>query len=172
MAKPVSVYLAGAIAGCDDATAKGWRNTATAKLLEHGIVTLDPIARADYRNVPAWTPALVEEVVDGDMLDIRTSDIVLVRAVSPSWGTAMEIRYAHECGKPCIAFGVGLHGASVSPWILYHCRAHAKFDEALADVVRRAQAIASHGGRTVRLSSVPHPLDREPKIISMGRPRL
>ncbi len=133
-----TVYLAGGIAGCTDHEAKDWRATATAALTKAGYTVKDPMAR-DYRGIMnhQWTMDLVDECVGGDLRDIASSDVVLARAVSPSWGTAMEIVHARKLGKKIIAFGVGLHNAAVSPWILYHCHVCCEtFEQGLQQLIR------------------------------------
>ena len=58
-------------------------------------------------------------IVQGDLDDIDACDFVLVNASKPSWGTAMEVFYAHSRAKQVVAFGVSLN--SLSPWLSYHC---------------------------------------------------
>lgn len=57
--------------------------------------------------------------VGADLADIAASNMVLVNATRPSWGTAMEIVYARQAGCSVVAFTGA--GASVSPWLRYHC---------------------------------------------------
>jgi hypothetical protein len=67
-----------------------------------------------------------------DKADIEASDAVLVNAARPTWGTAMEVKHAHDHGKRVIAFGA----VNPSPWLLYHAtRVVATRDEALALIV-------------------------------------
>jgi nucleoside 2-deoxyribosyltransferase len=108
-----TVYLAGAIHGLNDFECNWWREFAT-RLLGGDFKVLNPMSR-DYRGVES---ANVQEIVDGDLLDIAASDIVLVNATAPSWGTAMEVRHAFTLGKPVVAFTMA---ESISPWIKYHC---------------------------------------------------
>lgn len=112
MTKP-TVYLCGPINGCTDEEAEGWRREATEKLSPIYDV-LDPMTR-DYRGIGAGNES---EIVLGDQADIDIADAVLVNALRPSWGTAMEVFYAYEEGKPVIAF-VGHQRPS--PWLKYHC---------------------------------------------------
>jgi nucleoside 2-deoxyribosyltransferase len=60
----------------------------------------------------------VAEIITGDKFDIRNSDVVIANCWQPSWGTAMEIHYAHEIGVPVIV--VLPADARVSPWLTYH----------------------------------------------------
>ena len=108
-----TIYLCGSINGLTDAEAKGWRDEVKAALLmDYGF--LDPM-RNDYRGNEAGHAA---SIVKQDLYDIDNSDIVLVNATRPSWGTAMEVYYAHSWGKEVIAFGVPVDRAS--PWLEYH----------------------------------------------------
>lgn len=105
------VYLAGPINGCDDVTARGWREEAKRLLTGHEV--LDPMVR-DYRGVEDHN---VKEIVEGDLADIASCDVVIVNALTASWGTAIEVRAAKaEMGKRVIAFPNG----RVSPWLRYH----------------------------------------------------
>jgi nucleoside 2-deoxyribosyltransferase len=93
-----------------DADCRDWRESAKSLL---DTTTLDPMRR-DYRGKEAEH---VNDIVHGDLDDIRRSQFVLVNAVRPSWGTAMEIVYAHQLGIPVVAW---TGDASVSPWLRYH----------------------------------------------------
>ena len=75
--------------------------------------TLDPMRR-DYRGKEDES---VNEIVQGDLDDIRASFFVLVNATRPSWGTAMEIVYAQQFSKYIVSF-VG--ESRVSPWLRFH----------------------------------------------------
>lgn len=103
-------YLCGGINGLSDGDCNDWRSTA--KQLLKG-ETLDPMRR-DYRGIEAGS---VNEIVRGDLRDIDECTGVLVNATRASWGTAMEIVYAHQRGLP-IAAWVG--DGRVSPWLTYH----------------------------------------------------
>lgn len=105
------VYLCGGIHGLSDGECQDWRAVAKDRLP----LTLDPMRR-DYRG---REDACVAEIVEQDLEDICNSNIVLVNAVRPSWGTAMELVYARNAGKQIVAFVTA--GAPVSPWLRYHC---------------------------------------------------
>lgn len=105
-----SVYLAGGINGLSDADATDWRERA--KRLLSGWDVLDPMAR-DYRGREDQN---VTAIVEGDKADIDACDAVIVWAVRPSWGTAMEVLYAWERGRRVVVVCPG----SVSPWLRYH----------------------------------------------------
>jgi len=107
-----TVYLCGAIFGQADTAAKGWRDEATALLVDRFVVR-DPMAR-DYRGRESEN---VTAIVEGDLADIAASDVLLVHAHSPSWGTAMEIKAAHDMGKTIYVFGAP---TPCSPWLSYH----------------------------------------------------
>jgi nucleoside 2-deoxyribosyltransferase len=106
------IYLAGGINGLSDEEVFGWRRYATA-ILDDLYVILDPSER-DFRGIEATN---VTEIVRGDLSEIGTADLLLVRAERPSWGTAMEVHYAHEHNIPVVVFGAG---ERPSPWLVYH----------------------------------------------------
>ena len=97
--------------GCTDEEMTGWRAQATKDLGRELI--LNP-TRRDYRatheQVGPWT------IVQNDLEDIAKSNIVLVNASRPSWGTAMEIVYAKILNKIVVAYCP----TEKSPWLKYH----------------------------------------------------
>lgn len=113
----LKVYLCGGIAGLTDEEAKGWRD-GLKKEMPH-ITFLDPMDR-DYRNVKI-DEALAEDIVYEDLDDIKNSDVILVNATKPSWGTAMEICYTYwkEMDK-IIVIKVGADEKQISPWLIFH----------------------------------------------------
>lgn len=74
---------------------------------------LDPM-RNDYRGKKLES---VQLIIDGDRADVEASDIVLVSAVKPSWGTAMELFYAASLGKTTV---VVCADDKPSPWLIGH----------------------------------------------------
>lgn len=107
-----TLYLCGAINGCTDSEAKDWRERVKSELGRHYTI-LDPMRR-DYRGVEDDS---VTAIVQGDITDIKASDVVLVAADRPSWGTAMELFFAFTQGK----YTVVVCGAErVSPWLRFH----------------------------------------------------
>lgn len=110
------VYLAGPIHGRTDIECKAWRNEAACILSVHDIECLDPM-RHDYRGIEEGA---AEELVAEDERMIDDSDVVLVNANEPSWGTAMEVFYAKNLGRDVIAF---TNDASISPWLRVHTTA-------------------------------------------------
>lgn len=119
----MTVYLAGPINGRTDAECRDWRGTATRLLSACNVAVLDPMAR-DYRGQEHtnW-----RDIVTGDLADIEASTVVLARVAEPSWGTAMELVYAHQMRKRVIGWGAG---EAPSPWLIYHCELHSRLDTA------------------------------------------
>lgn len=107
-----TLYLAGPINGCTDAEALDWRHRATAALAPSFTIR-SPMAR-DYRGDEYRQ---MNAIVDGDKADIDASDVMLVNAERPSWGTAMEVHYAHSRDKHVVAV---VPSGPVSPWLRYH----------------------------------------------------
>ena len=125
-----TTYLCGGINGLSDSDCRDWRETAKGSLTTR---ILDPMRR-DYRGIEDQN---VNEIVYGDLYDIRASEFVLVNAIRPSWGTAMEIVYAYELGIPVIAW-IG-DSARISPWLRFHCDAlHPSLGAAILDINERA----------------------------------
>lgn len=127
------VYLCGGINGLPDADCNAWRTRAKELLKGQ---TLDPMRR-DYRGREAEA---VSAIVRGDLDDIATCTRVLVNATRPSWGTAMEIVYAYQQGKPVYAF---TGPPPVSPWLAYHCQLFVHLEDAVAAIHKDAFALPS-----------------------------
>jgi len=107
----VKIYLAGPINACNDNQAHGWRDVVRADPIAGLCEIVDPMAR-DYRGIE---DANVEAIVAGDKADINACDVVLANCWQPSYGTAMEIIYAHERNKIVV-----IVSDSRSPWLLAH----------------------------------------------------
>lgn len=105
------VYLAGGINGLSDALARSWRDYVKTRLPN----TLDPMRR-DFRGREALH---VADIVNDDIADIVRCDLVLAMCEVPSWGTAMELRIAHNKARPVYAV-IGLNAPAISPWLAYH----------------------------------------------------
>lgn len=105
----MKIYLAGPIFGCTDFEAIAWRLWVKARLPEHEF--LDPMDR-DYRG---RQDEHFQQIVEDDLLDIRSADLVFVKADKPSWGTAMELWDASSYGVPILV--VCPH--PVNPWLRY-----------------------------------------------------
>lgn len=116
------IYLAGGINALTDEACMGWRKAVKTQLKDD---TLDPMRR-DYRGKEDECYA---EIVVKDKYDIDLSDILLINATRPSWGTAMEVLYGYERNK----INVSVVGNSIiSPWLRYHSAYLVKtFDEAV-----------------------------------------
>jgi nucleoside 2-deoxyribosyltransferase len=110
----LKVYLAGPINGCTDDECKAWRLDAR-RMLEPIHAVIDPM---DF-DCRGREGDMADDIVKHDLERLDEADIVLVNAERPSWGTAMELVYARQGGKPAIAF-VGLPRSSVSPWLRGH----------------------------------------------------
>ena len=110
----LKVYLAGPINGCTDEECKAWRLDAR-RMLEPIHAVIDPM---DF-DCRGREGDMAGEIVKHDLERLDEADLVLVNAERPSWGTAMELVYARQGGKPAIAF-VGLPRSSVSPWLRGH----------------------------------------------------
>lgn len=119
-----TIYLAGAINGQSDQTAIEWRERVKHELA--GLYAFkDPMDR-DYRGKEDEN---VEAIVEGDKEDIYASDIVLVHAHFPGWGTGMEVFYAFDRGRRVIT----ICPTRVSPWLRYHSeRVFVSLEEAIA----------------------------------------
>ena len=103
-------YLCGGIFGLNDQQAMEWRTKA--KELMPEVEWLDPMER-DFRGKEAGN---CRAIVTQDIADINKSDVVLVWAESPSWGTAMEVVYAYQKQKRIVTHCKG----PISPWLQYH----------------------------------------------------
>lgn len=119
------IYLCGGINGLSDADANDWRTEAKRRLPR----TLDPMRR-DYRGRESEN---INQIVSGDLWDIDKSNAVLAMCTRPSWGTAMEIFYAHSQELPVVAV---VPGGPVSPWLAYHSSVFTSLDEAIAEIKR------------------------------------
>ncbi len=100
------VYLAG------PPFADEYRRRASELLREAGWEPVDPMRR-DFRG---RTEGHEQEIVDGDLADIRSCDAVLADFGEPDEGTAMEAWYAHGRGVPVVVF---TGGRKAHPWTVY-----------------------------------------------------
>jgi nucleoside 2-deoxyribosyltransferase len=91
---------------------------------------LDPMLRVRREVSDSELHSFISE----DLREIAESDALIVNATRPSWGTAMEIVYAHVLQRRVVAF-VDLRETSVSPWLRYHCEIHPPLEEAVASLV-------------------------------------
>lgn len=137
-----ATYLCGGIHGLPDETCKDWRAHAADRLVTR---VRDPLSR-DYRG---REDANVAEIVTGDLADLTECGYVLVNAVMPSWGTAMEVFAAAQAGdKFIVAFTPAKH---ISPWLQHHChKIVGTLDEAVHAINRRALLITQPSGKPER----------------------
>ena len=78
---------------------------------------LDPTAR-DFRG-KHLSELEAERLVEADLEEIRSSDAVLANCWKPSWGTPMEVFYAHRVlGLPVVVIAPD----RVSPWLKVNSR--------------------------------------------------
>lgn len=113
------VYLGGPIFGMMDNDCKSWRKYSRAFLGQFGIGVIDPMER-DYRQLcPNTGPLIQEVIVEPDLRDLGRADALLVNAVVPSWGTAMEVyHYWTICRRKTVVAVVP--PGVVSPWLVAH----------------------------------------------------
>jgi nucleoside 2-deoxyribosyltransferase len=117
------VYLAG------PPFAEEYRRRADALLRAAGHEPLDPMRR-DFRG---GTEGHEAEIVEGDLADIDSCDVVLADFSRPDEGTAMEAWYAHTTGKPVVAY---TGGQWAHPWTVYVAASvHADLEAAVRAVV-------------------------------------
>lgn len=115
----MKLYLAGPINACSDDEVTGWREQVKTQLHSDlaswlSVEIVDPADR-DFRGVENETH---KTIVEGDKADIYGCDAVLAYCWQPSYGTAMEILYAWECGIP--VYAVVPADKPISPWVQYH----------------------------------------------------
>jgi nucleoside 2-deoxyribosyltransferase len=113
------VYLAG------PPYAEEYRRRAAELVRQRGWEPVDPMRR-DFRG---RTEGHEREIVEGDLADIASCDVVLADFTRPDEGTAMEAWHAHGAGKPVVAY---TGGTPAHPWTAYVADAvHADLDEAV-----------------------------------------
>jgi nucleoside 2-deoxyribosyltransferase len=114
------VYLAG------PPFAEEYRARASELARARGWEPVDPMRR-DFRGATEGREA---EIVEGDLQDIDSCDVVLASFTAPDEGTAMEAWYAHSRGIPVVAY---TGGSWAHPWAVYVSRSvHTTLDEAVA----------------------------------------
>lgn len=125
------VYLAGPINGTTDKQAHQWRDTVKAALQGRDVQFVDPMVR-DYRGKETEN---VAAIVEGDQADILSCDLLFAYCWTPSYGTAMEIQFAHQWDVETWAI---VEGKAPSPWIAYHARVFASLGDAVLELARRS----------------------------------
>ena len=110
---PKTVYLAGPITGQSYDGATGWREDATRRFGERGIVGLSPMRGKRYlKGVPHIGDSYEETILSGakgitacDRWDCMRCDVLLVNFIGAervSIGTCMEIAWADAYRKPIV----------------------------------------------------------------------
>ena len=113
------VYLAG------PPFADEYRLRAATLLEAAGLEAVDPMRR-DFRGGTVGHEA---EIVEGDLADIDSCDVVLAAFTSPDEGTSMEAWYAHGLGKRVVVYTAG---RTPHPWTVYVAAAvHAELEDAV-----------------------------------------
>ncbi|HAK96858.1 MAG TPA: hypothetical protein DCM87_18175 [Planctomycetes bacterium] len=112
----LTIYLCGPIMDEKDGEARQWRDIAAGALAGE-FALLDPMRR----NFKDREVDSANEIVEFDLQDVRSADLLLVNYSKPSIGTAMEVFYAaHDLGKFVIAFSPYSYKDS-SPWMVRFC---------------------------------------------------
>lgn len=110
----IAVYLAGSISGCTKDEANDWRTEVSAKLARNFIKGISPLRceplvgeryGLTYED-PRFGTA--RAIASKNMLDVEMCDITLcympaeLNAIRPSFGTIIELAWAHALDKPTI----------------------------------------------------------------------
>ena len=81
------------------------------------------------RNFRGATVGHEQEIVEGDLADIDSCDVVLAAFTAPDEGTAMEAWYAHAKRIPVVAY---TGGTPAHPWTVFVARSvHATLEDAV-----------------------------------------
>ena len=116
------VYLAG------PPFADEYRRRVAELLEDAGCESVDPMRR-DFRG---RTEGRETEIVEGDLADIDSCDVVLAAFTAPDEGTAMEAWYAHAKGIRVVAY---TGGTPVHPWARFVSDSvHPLLDDAVAAI--------------------------------------
>lgn len=126
------IYLAGPIFGCTDPQVAQWRGLVKYSLQCYGYEFHNPAER-DYRGREADA---YREIVEADKAAIRDCGLLLAYCWQPSYGTAMEIQFAHTEGIPAVA----VCAEPVSPWLRYHAEVFPGLGDAIIALAGRAGA--------------------------------
>ena len=107
------IYFAGPVFNTIDEDQK-WRQYFKKEILAKGFEVIDPLELRDFRGLEEEK---MVEIVEKDLKDLKKSDILLIYAPKPSWGTAMEMVYAYIQSKQIITVAPE---KEMSPWLKYH----------------------------------------------------
>jgi nucleoside 2-deoxyribosyltransferase len=133
----VRVYLAG------PPYAEEYRRRAEALVREAGWEPVDPMRR-DFRG---RTEGNEREIVEGDLAEIESCQVLLAAFTAPDEGTSMEAWYAHSLGKRVVVY---TGGTPPHPWTVYVA------DEVHPDL---ESAVSALGGLPATVKGPP-PADR------------
>jgi nucleoside 2-deoxyribosyltransferase len=122
------VYLAG------PPFAEEYRRRATALAESAGWVPVDPMRR-DFRGATAGHEA---EIIDGDLADIDSCDVVLAAFTAPDEGTSMEAWYAHARSIPDVVYTGGTPAHPLTVYVAASLHAD------LADAVDALRTATKH----------------------------
>ena len=120
-----TVYLAGPIMGCSQAEANDWRIAVATQLDAADIRGVSPL-RCEPLTVERYPPqnsdpkfGTARAIGSKNVFDVRRCDLTLAffpafaNEMRPSYGTVIEIAWAHILGKPVVV-------VSDDPFILEH----------------------------------------------------
>ena len=103
------IALEGPINKCSDSECKDWRASVISKIgsdfMFHNPMDFDCRGRETE---------LEGDLVKFDTEGMKSSDIILVMAERPGWGTAMAVQMCHDWGKTIVSV---FSGDSPSPWL-------------------------------------------------------
>ncbi len=121
--KNPKVYLSGPMDNVSEEEGKGWRGDAKGLLHEHGITASDPY---DFEQ-DIDTPKLL---VKTDLSYIIQCHGMIINASQNivTWGSPMEVLWAHQNGIINVAFTGTLHP---SPWLSTHSTITQTLDQAV-----------------------------------------
>lgn len=128
--RSLRIYLAGPVFNTSDEDQK-WRQYVKKEILAKGFEVIDPLELRDYRGLEEEK---MVEIVEKDLKDLKKSDILLIYAPKPSWGTAMEIVYAYLQSKQIITVAPE---KEISPWLKYHTDILVSSFEELLEVLEK-----------------------------------
>lgn len=116
--KRLKLYLCGPMDGCTQQQAEEWRLRSEIMLSPYYDI-LTPMVRDLFRD--GYVRDIHEPlIVEGDKNDIDACDVVLAHLWKPSFGSPMEIIYAHMMNK--LVISVVPEPIPLSPWVTYHSK--------------------------------------------------